>query len=355
MIKNFCFILSLSLSFTFSIIAQNASDYFPSAPGFKWYYKTVPHDSLNFPLDSLSYVIVDSFTVNQPYLDKPANIIISNNQQGGSTPKISDSDTNYVSLDSSNIWTYMSAFPGTDTIDIGVFNSFKGWFSVYRLSQPTNISYTIYTKDSIFNYNGINTTLTHLVTAKRFPDQNISTAVGDMMCKMFILNYTIKAKVSVLSFSVVTIYDTVYIAPGNYIVRDVRPSAIIDLSFLGQGAFYISGSSMEIQAPPPVLSVNPENISPNNYSLFQNYPNPFNPATTIKYFLSYESYVKIIVHNSIGQVVRELVSEVQLSGTHELRFSSSSLSSGMYFYSLYVNSVDGKQIFSNTKKMIILK
>ena len=355
MCKNFFFMLTLLLSLAFSAYAQNASDYFPSAPGFKWFYKTVPYDSLNSPVDSLSFITIDSFTVNQVYVEKPANIIISKHGSNESVLNIAYSDTNYVSLESTNIWTYMNSFPGTDTLTVGLFNSFNGWFSVYRLAQPTTTSYTIYTKDTLVNYSGINTTLTHIVTAKRFPDQTITTALGDLLCKKFILNFLVKAKISFLSFSVLSIYDTVYIASGNYIVKDIRPSANVDLSFFGQTAFYIAGSNMEIQTPPSVLSVNNDNVSPVQYNLFQNYPNPFNPSTLIKYSLPFESNVRIIVYNSIGQVVKELVSEVQHSGLHELSFSASSLSSGIYFYSVFANSTDGKQNFANTKKMILLK
>lgn len=347
--------LILLLSFVSSTFAQNASDYFPLIPGFKWFYKTVPYDSLNASVDSLSTVRIDSFTVNKAYNDKLASIIISKNGSTESVLNKSYSDTNYVSLESTNIWTFMSSFPGTDTLTIGLFNTFHGWYSAYRLAQPTTTPYTIYTKDTLVNYSGINTTLTHMVTAKRFPDQTISTPLGDLLCKKFILNFLIKAKVSIISFSVLSIYDTVYIAPGNYIVSDIRPSANVDLSFFGQAAFYIAGSKMEIQAPPPVLSVNHENEKPDHYTLFQNYPNPFNPSTLIKYSLPFESNVRIIVYNSIGQFVKELVSEIERSGLHQLSFSSSSLSSGIYFYSVFANSTDGKHNYSNTKKMIFLK
>ena len=355
MFKNIILLLSFLFSFSLFTFAQNASDYFPTTPGFKWFYKTVPFDSLNSPVDSLSFVTVDSFTVNQTYVDKPSNIIISKQGSKESVLHKSFADTNYVSLETSNIWTYMNSFPGTDTLTIGLFNTFNGWFSAYRLTQPTTTSYTIYTKDTLVNYSGMNTTLTHVVTAKRYPDQTVTTALGDLLCKKFILNFLIKAKISFLSFSVVSIYDTVFISPGNYIVSDIRPSANVNLSFFGQSAFYIAGSKMEIQTPPIVLSVNHDNTSPVQYNLFQNYPNPFNPSTLIKYSLPFESNVKIIIYNSIGQVVKELVSEVQHSGLHELSFSASSLSSGIYFYSVFANSTDGKQNFANTKKMILLK
>jgi hypothetical protein len=355
MCKNIFIMLILLLSNAYSVFAQNASDYFPLAPGFKWFYKTVPYDSLNSAVDSLSTVRVDSFTVNQPYNNKSANIIISKHGSKESVLNKSYSDTNYVSLESTDIWTFMNSFPGTDTLTIGLFNSFHGWYSAYRLSKPTTTSYTIYSKDTLVNYSGINTTLTHVVSAKRLPDQTISTALGDLLCKKFILNFLIKAKVSIISFSVLSIYDTVYIAPGNYIVSDIRPSADVDLSFFGQKAFYIAGCKMDIQTSIPVLSVSYENEIPNQYTMFQNYPNPFNPSTLIKYSLPFESNIRIIVFNSIGQVVKELMSGVQHSGMHELIFSSSTLPSGIYFYSILANSTDGKQSFCNTKKMILLK
>jgi hypothetical protein len=355
MCKNIFISLAMLLSLAFSANAQNASDYFPSAPGFKWFYKTVPYDSLNSPIDSLSFVTVDSFAVSQTYVDKPANIIISKHGPKESFLNKSYTDTNYVSLESTNIWKYMSSFPGTDTLTIGLFNTFNGWFSAYRLSQPVNSSYTIYTKDTVVNYNGFNTTLTHMVNAKRLTDQNTPTDIGSFLCKKFILTFSIRAKISILSFTVLTIMDTVYIAPGNYIVSEIRPSANVDLSFFGQTAFFIAGNKMDIQAPPSVQSVNHDNESPVQYNLFQNYPNPFNPSTLIKYLLPYESNVKIIVYNSIGQVIKELVSEVQQSGLHEQTFFSSSLASGVYFYAIHANSIDGKQNYSNTKKMILLK
>jgi hypothetical protein len=344
----------------------------------------------------------------------------------------------------------MSSFPGTDTLAIGLFNSFHGWFSTYRLSQAVNSSYNIFTKDTLVNYGVVsNTTLTYAVNAKRLTDQNLSTAVGNLLCKKFILAFTVKAKISIFTIPVLTINDTVYIALGNYIVSDIRPSANVDLSNFGQGAFYIAGSKMDILAPPAIMNVssgniftkysggdssftvsnsgadtlhwnsqviegsswlhlnnsfgigngtisflydpNPDNssriglismtdaaawsspktititqaqnitsvqdknVSPLQYALFQNYPNPFNPNTSIKYSIPFESNIKLTVYNTIGQVVKVLISEVQQSGIHELNFPSSSLSSGVYFYTIQANSIDGKQNYNNTKKMILLK
>ncbi|MFH0734294.1 MAG: choice-of-anchor J domain-containing protein [bacterium] len=93
---------------------------------------------------------------------------------------------------------------------------------------------------------------------------------------------------------------------------------------------------------------------PVTYNLSQNYPNPFNPTTVINYSLPSASYVKLVVTNMLGQEVSTLVNEHQKEGTYNLNFNASSLSSGVYFYSLIVESANG-QIFNSVKKMMILK
>jgi photosystem II stability/assembly factor-like uncharacterized protein len=89
--------------------------------------------------------------------------------------------------------------------------------------------------------------------------------------------------------------------------------------------------------------------------LDQNYPNPFNPSTIIRYSLTNDSFVKLIIYNTVGENVYQLVSKVQDAGYHEINFNASQLSSGIYFYTLQTNSIDGKQHFTATKKMVLLK
>lgn len=94
---------------------------------------------------------------------------------------------------------------------------------------------------------------------------------------------------------------------------------------------------------------------PQYYSLEQNYPNPFNPSTSIRYTVPFESIVNITVYNSLGEAVRVLTNAVQTQGAHNISFNASGLSSGIYFYTLKANSVDGKSNFSDTKKMMLIK
>jgi hypothetical protein len=88
---------------------------------------------------------------------------------------------------------------------------------------------------------------------------------------------------------------------------------------------------------------------PKEFSLFQNYPNPFNPQTTIKYSIPQKSVVTITVYDILGKEVSKLVNEEKLSGTYEVQFDGSKLSSGVYFYRLHAGS------FLKTKKLVLLK
>lgn len=104
----------------------------------------------------------------------------------------------------------------------------------------------------------------------------------------------------------------------------------------------------------PVFS-NRHSSLPVDYSLSQNYPNPFNPITTIKYSLPVNSKVKISLFNIIGQQIKLLKDEIQDAGYKELIFNCRDLSSGVYFYSLYAEAIDGSKNYKEVKKLMLLK
>jgi hypothetical protein len=101
--------------------------------------------------------------------------------------------------------------------------------------------------------------------------------------------------------------------------------------------------------------VNVDIAAPTNFELSQNYPNPFNPSTKISYALPFESNVKLIIYNSIGEKIKELVNSLQSGGYYELTFDAKSLSSGIYFYTIQAISKEGNQNFTSTKKMLLMK
>jgi len=84
--------------------------------------------------------------------------------------------------------------------------------------------------------------------------------------------------------------------------------------------------------------------------LLQNKPNPFNPSTEIFYNVSQNSFINIKVYNLLGQEVATLVNEIKQPGKYQIRFDGSALSSGMYFYKMFVN-----EIATDSKRMLLLK
>ncbi|MCK9426641.1 MAG: T9SS type A sorting domain-containing protein [Ignavibacteriaceae bacterium] len=99
--------------------------------------------------------------------------------------------------------------------------------------------------------------------------------------------------------------------------------------------------------------------APKSFSLSQNYPNPFNPSTTIRYALPFDSNVKISIYKVTGELVKVLVSGTKTAGNYEVTMNTAhenvEFSSGIYFYSIEANAVDGSNSFKQTKKMILLK
>jgi hypothetical protein len=96
-------------------------------------------------------------------------------------------------------------------------------------------------------------------------------------------------------------------------------------------------------------------FTPTEYVLYQNYPNPFNPTTTIKYSLPFESEVKIVVHNLLGEKIMELVNGKQGAGYYEVNWDAGSIASGIYFYTIEAKAVDTGQNYKTVKKMILLR
>jgi hypothetical protein len=96
-------------------------------------------------------------------------------------------------------------------------------------------------------------------------------------------------------------------------------------------------------------------FTPQTFNLSQNYPNPFNPVTNIKYSLPLESEVKIVILNSLGQEVAELINEVQAEGFYNISWNADELSSGVYLYTMEAVSTNNQLSFRDTKKLLLIK
>jgi hypothetical protein len=87
----------------------------------------------------------------------------------------------------------------------------------------------------------------------------------------------------------------------------------------------------------------------NDFALSQNSPNPFNPTTNIQYSIPKASHVSLKVYDVLGNEVATLVNEELSSGVYNSKFVASTLSSGIYFYTLTANN------FTATKKLMLVK
>ena len=102
--------------------------------------------------------------------------------------------------------------------------------------------------------------------------------------------------------------------------------------------------------PIVILSVERTDGLPKSFELHQNYPNPFNPTTTIEFSIVENSNVDLVIYNSLGEKVTELISNAALEkGVYKMTFDASNLSSGTYLYTLKIN---GNSI---SKKMALIK
>jgi len=108
-----------------------------------------------------------------------------------------------------------------------------------------------------------------------------------------------------------------------------------------------------------IKSTNHDEMIPFKFHLSQNYPNPFKDKTKIKYCVAFKTMINISVFNSKGQIIKNLIDEVQDAGTYEIEFSAkggsayggnaASLPDGIYYYQ--INTVD----YLETKQMILKK
>ncbi len=97
---------------------------------------------------------------------------------------------------------------------------------------------------------------------------------------------------------------------------------------------------------------------PGQYVLYQNYPNPFNASTIIKFDLPEPAFVKLIVYDILGRVVKVLVNESKDSGKYSVEFNSAGLASGIYIYRISLDNPSSRLVYDNlTKscKLIVIK
>jgi photosystem II stability/assembly factor-like uncharacterized protein len=100
---------------------------------------------------------------------------------------------------------------------------------------------------------------------------------------------------------------------------------------------------------------------PSFYALFQNYPNPFNPSTEIAYSLPEQSYVRLLIFNSMGQLITTLVEGIQDEGFRSVHWNGVDRKGLQVATGVYICRMESQPIrssahsFVDTKKMVLVR
>jgi len=334
-------------------VSQNASTYFPSSTGYKWYYKNIPLDSNNVPQQNLSRYRVDSFAFVSDYKGLSSSTVLLKDNLLTLNQNTPYNDTNRFNFQTTNGWYYVSLATLADSIPIpglaNFFHSLENWYSVFRFAQTINSEYTILTKDTTIAFDTLSLPIRAKLKAKRLNDEIVQTVNGNFNSKKFNITLGLYLRVLIFEYPIFERSDTTWISDGKWMVKKIIPSIRLDLSAFGYPlSTPILGNIYELTNPP----IGIENISsevPAEFSLSQNYPNPFNPSTKIKFNIARTGFTSLKVFDLTGRNLTELVSKTLQPGTYEVDFNAIGLSSGIYFYKLTSGN------FTETKKLSIVK
>ena len=351
------FLLVFSVLFSYCAYSQNASTYFPSNPGYKWYYKNIPLDSNNNPLFNQSLYRIDSFAVVSSYQGLTANIVRFKDYMATLNQNLPYNDTSWHNFQGTNSFQFLtvSLLPDTVNFPVGLLNFFRGlqgWYNMYQFASPVGTTYQLFSKDTTILINSIPLKFRAKGSGKRMNDEVVQTVNGNYTAKKFAFTSGLYI-VLIGETPLVVAPDTLWLASNVWMVKRFSPSVNIDLSLFGLGVTNVPGK-MYIPTTPVGIKKISTSI-PDKFELYQNYPNPFNPTSKIRFQIKDSRHggsstnVKLIVFDILGKEVATLVNEKLQAGEYQVTFNGSNFTSGIYFYKLQAGD------FSETKKMIIIK
>lgn len=354
-------------SFT-GIFAQSSLDYFPSTQGRVWYYNQSVLDSMNNPIDSLSFYIADSFAVTGTFYGKESKLVMSKYGSADLLPYSPYIDSSFINLEGSNAAEYLNFVDVLDTSlipdssIIEVFKELEGWYTNYKFGESIGADYDILTFNSSIKINGTDYPIRIDVSGKRNGTEDVETELGNISSEKFTIKLTFNVMVTISPFPPVavpifSIENYIWIAPDKWKVKSYVPSVNVDLSQISGPSFFIPGTELiMVQKPKPTGIVSNEIINL-GYRLNQNYPNPFNPATMISFQIPRDGFVSLKVYDVLGREVADLIHERKEAGLYEIQFNADGLSSGVYVYRLQVNDKSGNSTksFSEARKLMLLK
>lgn len=360
--KTLLFITSLLIS-SVQVYSQQASDYFPSQTGFEWKFKAIPLDSVSNPINSLAYFRMDSFASVENYEGKLANIVLTKSGPLQTILLQPYSDSLFYHTDGTNGFEYfnisniLELLIELDSLEIDpnfsfveLFTSLQDWYPVYQFASTVNTEYLLKQVDTSLFISPFTIPVQFKYLGTRLQDETIQTVLGSFDCKKFLTQWKVSAFIISVEYNLLTTNDTIWIAPGNWIVQDIIPGQYVDLDslpFIEIDPLSILG--LETKLTDEIVSVENEKLAPNVFILEQNYPNPFNPSTSIQYAISKRQFVSLKVYDILGNEVASLVNSEKPAGVYKVEWNANGFTSGIYFYQLHTEG------YVETKKMILMK
>lgn len=130
---------------------------------------------------------------------------------------------------------------------------------------------------------------------------------------------------------------TQFSVPFDYLTGDTPDICIIQIQIVGPVSTPHSGSYFlldDLSLSGTTGVAESATSQPLTFQLRQNYPNPFNPATTIEFTLPSRTLTRLVVYNTLGQEVAQILNNEMEPGLHSVTFNGDGLPSGIYYYRL---------------------
>ena len=132
--------------------------------------------------------------------------------------------------------------------------------------------------------------------------------------------------------------------------------AVVDIDSDGKPELFIGSRTGGLQyfEMDEELSIHSQIIIPRQIILHGNYPNPFNPSTTIKLELTKDDFVRLVIYDLRGRMVKQLIHSDLETGEWKVTWNGTDDSGKMVSAGIYL-CVLKSDTYAQTKKMILLK
>ena len=259
----------------------------------------------------------------------------------------------YYPLEIGNLWEYWDRY-----------EPYYGWTTraARDTVMPNQISYRFLQHDNGFHefFRQSDSRVYEYSTARQREEllYDFSKTTGDTVSVIYAQNET--TIVTVLSDGYQNVFGEtrrqwrffLRVLPTSfYIIRQVTDSiGLTDRQVEPGEAFSLRGAIINGIKYGTVSAIDDNDLPfSSGFELFQNFPNPFNPSTTITYYLSRRSRVRLEIWDIVGRKVATLTDQLQEAGKHSVNWNPHAASSGVYYYRLNTENQ------SITRKMAVTR